>query len=87
MGAYLGPLRDIIFSSWLNVLLVFLPVALLSVHARQSPLFVFASNAVAIVPLSVLLTDATERIAVHAGDTIGALLNISLGNLVELILL
>ncbi|UNI22457.1 hypothetical protein JDV02_008346 [Purpureocillium takamizusanense] len=86
VGAYLGLLRDIIFSSWLNSLLVFLPVALLSVHARQSPLFVFASNSIAVVPLSVLLTDATERIAVHAGDTIGALLNISLGNLVELIL-
>ncbi|KAJ6442198.1 vacuolar calcium ion transporter [Purpureocillium lavendulum] len=86
VAVYLGPLRDIIFSSWLNVLLVFLPVALLSVHVRQSPLFVFASNSIAIVPLSVLLTDATERIAAHAGDTIGALLNISLGNLVELIL-
>ncbi|KAF4988121.1 hypothetical protein FGRMN_9951 [Fusarium graminum] len=44
-------------------------------------------KAQAIVPLSALLTDATEIIAAKAGDTIGALLNITFGNLVELILL
>ncbi|KAM4061196.1 sodium/calcium exchanger protein [Hirsutella rhossiliensis] len=47
---------------------------------------IFASNAVAIVPLSALLTNATERVAEHVSNTVGAFLNISLGNLVELIL-
>ncbi|KND91949.1 Vacuolar calcium ion transporter, partial [Tolypocladium ophioglossoides CBS 100239] len=86
-GSIVGPLRDILFSSWLNILLVFVPIGLGSYVARGSPVLIFASNAVAIIPLSALLTDATERIAAHAGDTVGALLNISLGNIVELILL
>lgn len=86
-GSIVDPLRDILSASWLNVLLVFVPIGLASYAARGSPVLIFASNAIAIVPLSAILTDATERIAAHAGDTVGALLNISLGNLVELILL
>ncbi|RCI16164.1 hypothetical protein L249_1818 [Ophiocordyceps polyrhachis-furcata BCC 54312] len=81
-----GPLLDMMSSSWLNALLVFVPVGLASYVMGLGPVYVFAFNAAAIVPLSALLTDATERVAAHAGDTVGALLNISLGNLVELIL-
>lgn len=55
--------------------------------AEAPAIVVFAINATAIVPLSSLLTDATERIALEAGDAVGAFLNISLGNIVELILL
>ncbi|KJZ71311.1 hypothetical protein HIM_09321 [Hirsutella minnesotensis 3608] len=85
-GSIVGPLCDILCSSWLNALLIFVPIGVASQLLGLSPLIVFISNAAAIVPLSALLTDATERVAAHAGDTIGALLNISLGNLVELIL-
>ncbi|KAJ0166362.1 Vacuolar calcium ion transporter [Colletotrichum tanaceti] len=74
------------FSSWLNGLLIFVPVGLWAFLSNQPPLVVFATNGVAIVPLSSLLTGATEMIAEDAGDTVGALLNITLGNLVELIL-
>jgi Ca2+:H+ antiporter len=76
-----------LFSSWLNLLLVFVPLGVGAYLAKMNPILVFACNALAIVPLSSLLTEATERIAATAGDTIGALLNISFGNLVELILL
>ncbi|PNY27650.1 Ca2+ transporter [Tolypocladium capitatum] len=86
-GSIVGPLADILFASWLNFLLVFVPIGLGSYVARGSPVLIFSSNAIAIVPLSAILTDATERIAAHAGDTVGALLNITMGNLVELILL
>jgi Ca2+:H+ antiporter len=48
---------------------------------------VFTCNAVAIIPLSGLLTFATENIARDAGDTIGALVNITFGNMVEVIML
>ncbi|KAF6827772.1 sodium calcium [Colletotrichum plurivorum] len=72
--------------SWLNLLLVFVPVGLGLFLANASPILVFIFNGLAIVPLSSLLTGATEKIASEAGDTIGAFLNISLGNLVELIL-
>lgn len=76
-----------LFGSWLNLLLVFVPAGVLVYLQGAHQIAVFALNAVAVVPLSSLLTDATERISMHAGDTVGALVNISLGNLVELILL
>jgi Ca2+:H+ antiporter len=76
-----------LLSTWLNWLLVFVPIGLLAYILKLNPIVVFVTNVIAIVPLSALLTEATEKIAKDAGDTIGALLNISLGNLVELILL
>ncbi|PFH59201.1 hypothetical protein XA68_12660 [Ophiocordyceps unilateralis] len=59
-GPVAGPLCDMIFSSWLNALLFFVPVGLASKMAGLGPVVVFATNAAAIVPLSALLTDATE---------------------------
>ena len=82
-----GILRSMLLSSWLNALLVFVPFGFITYLIRASPVLVFFTNSMAIIPLSAMLTDATERIAQDAGDAIGAMLNISLGNLVELILL
>lgn len=82
-----GQVGAMLVSSWMNTLLVFVLVGAVTYLAGMNPLLVFTCNAIAIVPLSALLTDATERIAAVAGDTVGALLNISFGNLVELILL
>ena len=48
---------------------------------------VFAMNAIAIIPLAGLLSHATESVAHKLGDTLGALLNVSFGNAVELIIL
>ncbi|KAH6894751.1 hypothetical protein B0T10DRAFT_509258 [Thelonectria olida] len=79
-------IRAILLSFLMNTLLVFVLAGIGTYLARMSPLLVFACNALAIVPLSALLTDATERIATEALNTIGALLNISFSNLVELIL-
>lgn len=84
---FMQSVRQALFSSYLNILLIFVPVGVATYFVEAPPAWVFFTNAVAIVPLSSMLTDATERIAMDAGDTIGALLNISLGNLVELILL
>ncbi|KAL1890417.1 hypothetical protein Sste5346_008244 [Sporothrix stenoceras] len=78
--------RQMVMSSWLNALLIFVPIGIVTYLTHMSPIAVFATNAIAVIPLSSLLTAATERVAADAGDTVGALLNISLGNLVELIL-
>jgi Ca2+:H+ antiporter len=48
---------------------------------------VFALNAIAIVPLAGLLGKATETVAAGFGDAIGALMNVTFGNAVELIIL
>lgn len=73
--------------SWLNVLLVFVPVGIIvanisGVHGG----IIFGMNAIAIIPLAGLLAFATESVAVKMGDALGALLNVTFGNAVELII-
>src|SRR6476469_10082191 len=46
----------------------------------------FVLSVLAIVPLAALLSRATESVAAKTGDTIGCLLNATLGNLTELII-
>ncbi|RMD41953.1 hypothetical protein DV735_g3184, partial [Chaetothyriales sp. CBS 134920] len=87
MSRTVSCIRAIATSSWLNVLLVVVPVAITSYLVKAPPLVVFATNVVAIVPLSSLLTYATEALSKESGDTIGALMNITFGNLAEIVLL
>lgn len=72
--------------SWVNALLIFVPIGIAVHAAHLGPEIVFAMNAVAIIPLAGLLSHATEAVAARVGDTLGALLNVSFGNAVELIL-
>ena len=80
-------LKETLLSSYLNILLVFVPVAIACHAAGINPTVVFAMNAIAIVPLAGLLSYATESAAAEMGDTIGALMNVTFGNAVELIIL
>ncbi|KAF2680420.1 hypothetical protein K458DRAFT_407429 [Lentithecium fluviatile CBS 122367] len=75
-----------LFHSWINVLLIFVPIGIAVYAADLSPVIVFSMNAIAIIPLAGLLAHATEAVAARLGDTLGALLNVSFGNAVELIL-
>lgn len=80
--------RKVIFHSWINVLLVFVPVGIaVNFVPGMSPGVIFAMNAIAIIPLAGLLSHATETVAHRFGDAIGALMNITFGNAVELIIL
>ncbi|GAD99633.1 membrane bound cation transporter, putative [Paecilomyces variotii No. 5] len=86
--------KTIILSSCINWLLVCVPpgIALGAIHRSVgdespiSPTVVFAVNAIAIIPLASLLGYATECVASEMGDTIGALMNVTFGNAVELII-
>lgn len=78
--------KDAICHSWVNVLLVFVPVGIACEAAGLNPAIIFAMNAVAIIPLAGLLSHATESVASRLGDTIGALINVTFGNAVELII-
>lgn len=71
---------------FLYALLAFVPIAVIAELAHLPPLVIFATSALAILPLSGLLGHATEELAGHAGPTIGGLLNATLGNLAELII-
>lgn len=80
--------KKVIFHSWINLLLVFVPVGIaVNFVPGMSPGVIFAMNAIAIVPLAGLLSHATETVAHRFGDAIGALMNVTFGNAVELIIL
>ena len=79
--------KEILCSTWLNVLLVFVPIGVAVKFAGVNGSIVFAMNAIAIVPLAGLLSHATESVASDMGDTIGSLMNVTFGNAVELIIL
>lgn len=77
---------DALTHSWVNVLLVCVPAGIAADAAGLNPAVVFALNAIAIIPLAGMLSYATESVAARLGDTLGALLNVSFGNAVELII-
>ena len=68
-------------------LLVFVPVLFASERLRpQAHTLLFLLSILAIVPLAALLSHATESVAARTGDTLGGLLNATLGNLTELVI-
>jgi Ca2+:H+ antiporter len=75
-----------LFSSWFDLLLVFVPVTIAIELLHVDPLAVFLCSSLAIIPLAGLLGRATEHLTAHVGTGIGGLLNASLGNAAELII-
>lgn len=71
---------------FLNVLLVFGVVAILSDLLGWNPLLTFIASGLAMVPLAGLMGEATEALALHTGPRLGGLLNATLGNAAELII-
>ena len=68
-------------------LLPAVPAVLVGEHvAPTSHRLLFALSILAIVPLAALLSRATESVAHKTGDSVGGLLNATLGNLTELII-
>ncbi|PAV23831.1 Calcium proton exchanger [Pyrrhoderma noxium] len=74
-----------ITSSWLNTLLVFIPLSFISHHLDWDAALRFSFSFLAIVPLAKLLGDATEQLSFKLGPTLSGLLNASFGNAVEII--
>ncbi|PPQ88183.1 hypothetical protein CVT25_005148 [Psilocybe cyanescens] len=70
----------------LNLLLLFIPVSWALHHAHQSPTLIFIFSGLGIVPLAALLGLGTEQIALRTSQSVGGLLNASLGNLIEMII-
>jgi len=70
----------------LNLLLVFIPIAVGLDWYGANPVMVFVAAALAIIPLAGLMGRATEHLSTYVGATIGGLLSASLGNAPELII-
>ncbi|MFB2974009.1 calcium/proton exchanger [Aerosakkonema sp. BLCC-F183] len=68
------------------LLLVFVPISIAAEYLHWGSLTVFITSALAIVPLAVWLSTATEEVAIVAGPSIGGLLNAVFGNATELII-
>ncbi|KAK3384489.1 Sodium/calcium exchanger protein-domain-containing protein [Lasiosphaeria ovina] len=74
-----------LLSSWINILLLFVPLGLFAGKAEWGAVWVFSLNFFAIIPLAAVLSFATEEIAHRLGETLGGLVNATFGNAVELI--
>ncbi|RUS33359.1 calcium/proton exchanger [Jimgerdemannia flammicorona] len=73
-------------SSYVNVLIIFVPLGIIAKLVGWSPTVIFVLNFLAIVPLAKLLGYATEDLSIRVGETLGGLLNATFGNAVELII-
>jgi Ca2+:H+ antiporter len=68
------------------VLLVFIPISIAAELLHWGAMTVFVTAALAIVPLAIWLSTATEEIALVLGPSLGGLLNAVFGNATELII-
>jgi Ca2+:H+ antiporter len=69
-----------------TAILIFVPLSYAAKLQQWGELTVFVTSALAIIPLSIVLSTATEKIAVVTGPSIGGLVNAVFGNATELIL-
>ncbi|MBI3961931.1 MAG: calcium/proton exchanger [Deinococcus sp.] len=67
-------------------LLIFVPMSIVLELVHAPGLWIFASSALAIVPLAAAMGSATDELAKRTGPTVGGLLNATFGNLTELII-
>lgn len=81
--------KAIILMSWINVLLVCIPISwamnFALPHTNSNDTLIFIFSFLAIIPLAKLLAFATDELSMRVGQTLAGLLNATLGNAVELI--
>ena len=77
--------KEVLFGSWVNVLLICVPVGFAVKYAHLNGYALFVVNFIAIIPLAAMLSFATEELALYVGETLGGLLNATFGNATELI--
>ena len=83
----MNPLLKEIRHNPLLWLLAFVPVLFAAQKLKpEAHTLLFVLSVLAIVPLAALLSHATESVAAKTGDTVGGLLNATLGNLTELVI-
>ena len=75
----LSQFKATVFNSWINILLLAVPVGIALNYVDVDPVAVFVVNFIGIIPLAAMLSYATEEIALRTGETIGGLLNATFG--------
>ncbi|KAL6137082.1 hypothetical protein ACLB2K_062377 [Fragaria x ananassa] len=79
-------IRTVVFSSRLNLLMPFGPLAIVVDKVNSHHGWVFLLSLLGIIPLAERLGYATEQLACYTGPTVGGLLNATFGNATELII-
>eukprot|EP01026_Neomeris_dumetosa_P014641 TRINITY_DN15377_c0_g1_i4.p1 TRINITY_DN15377_c0_g1~~TRINITY_DN15377_c0_g1_i4.p1 ORF type:complete len:582 (-),score=78.95 TRINITY_DN15377_c0_g1_i4:838-2451(-) len=82
----LAGVRHVVLGSKLNVLLLFLPLAIITSAAGWSVTMKFIFSLFALIPLAERLGEITEQLAMHTNDTLGGLLNATFGNATEVLI-
>jgi Ca2+:H+ antiporter len=72
--------------SWRGVLLAAVPLSVGLALAHASPVVVFATACLGVLPLASYMGEATEHLSSRTGPTVGGLLNATFGNAAELII-
>ena len=80
----MSQIRATVFGSWINLLLVVVPVGFAVNYVRVdgnhiNGTAIFVVNFIAIIPLAGMLSYATEELALRVGETVGGLLNATFG--------
>lgn len=70
-----GVISEVVLGSWLNILLVFVPVGFAVNYALPSGSIVFTINFIAIIPLTSLISYAIDEIDLRVGNVLSALLD------------
>ncbi|KAJ7578483.1 calcium:hydrogen antiporter [Mycena floridula] len=83
--SWINSYKFFLFGSYLNVLLLFIPLSVLSHYLNWDAALRFSFSFIAIIPLAKLLGEATEQMSTKLGQTLAGLLNASFGNAVEII--
>ena len=71
---------------WSLLLLLAVPASVVLNLQHASPLLIFVTACIGVLPLAGLMGHATEQIAERTGPTIGGLMNATFGNAAELII-
>jgi Ca2+:H+ antiporter len=79
-------MKKLLVEHWMNLLLIFIPIAAVLHYTHQPPLWTFIMSGLAIVPLAGWMGRATESLSERLGAGIGGLLNATFGNAAEMII-
>lgn len=67
-------------------LLLFLPISVVLAYVHAAPIWVFVTAVLGIIPMAEYVRRATDQLAKIAGPAVGGLINVSFGNVPELVL-
>ncbi|KAF2013003.1 hypothetical protein BU24DRAFT_425577 [Aaosphaeria arxii CBS 175.79] len=70
-------------NNWSIISLTFVPLGIASPYIGLSDTWIFIFNCIAIIPLADVLCKATDGVSSYLGETTGALLNVTMGNVTE----